>query len=119
MLTITVTDSGGLTDNTPTLTISVTALNNLVEFWRSAGNTSQSGVCNDAIGTRAWHDGNAVTPSDGDKVYTSNQGGNANLLNGQGAYYSFSDEPDDGTGIHIYGTISSTGVVSNTNLCSQ
>ena len=119
VLTITVTDSGGLTDNTPTLTISVTALNNLVEFWRSVGNTSQSGVCNDAIQVRAWHDGNAVTPSDGDKVYTSNQGGNANLFAGGGEFYSFNDQPDDGTGIHIFGNISNAGVVSNTNLCSQ
>jgi len=117
-LTITVTDAGGLTDNTPTLSISITGVT-LVEFWRSAGNTDANGVCNDAIGNKAWHDGIGPTPSDGDVVYTNSQGGPSNIFNGQNAYYAFNSEPDDGTGIHLNGTIDSSGVVDNLTLCSE
>ena len=116
-LTIKVADIGGLT-NSSTLSISISAVN-LTQFYRSAGNTNANAVCNDAIGNIAWHDGLGSTPSDGDKVYTSALGGSSNLFNGQNAYYAFNNEPDDGTGTHVNGTINSSGVVSNLTLCSE
>jgi hypothetical protein len=113
-LGIRVTDAGGGTADA-TLNITITA-STVTRFYRSPGNTSQTGACSDAANQQAYHDGLGDLPSAGDKVYTNNTG--TTLFNGQNAYYVASVDPvmagEAGYNIRI----NSSGVVSNPTLCS-
>ena len=114
-LGVRVTDAGGLTADA-TLNITITA-STVTRFYRSPGNTSQSGACSDAANQQAYHDGLGDLPSAGDKVYTNNTG--TTLFNGQNAYYVASTDPVM-AGVAGYNIrINSSGVVSNPTLCPE
>jgi len=114
-LGVRVTDAGGLTADA-TLNITITA-STVTRFYRSPGNTSQSGACSDAAQQQAYHDGLGDLPSAGDKVYTNNTG--TTLFNGQNAYYVASTDPVM-AGVAGYNIrINSSGVVSNPTLCPE
>ena len=114
-LVIRVTDLGGGTADA-TLSITVTS-STVSRFYKSPGNTSQSGACGDAANQPVYHDGLGDLPSNGDKVYTNNTG--TTLFNGQNAYYVASVDPV-GAGVAGYNIrINSSGVVDQPTLCSE
>ena len=114
-LGIRVTDAGGLSADA-TLNITITA-STVTRFYRSPGNTFQSGACSDAAQQQAYHDGLGDLPSAGDKVYTNNTG--TTLFNGQNAFYVASVDPVS-SGVAGYNIrINSSGVVSNPTLCPE
>ena len=114
-LGIRVTDAGGLTADA-TLNITITS-STVTRFYRSPGNTSQTGACSDAANQQAYHDGSGDLPSAGDKVYTNNTG--TTLFNGQNAYYVASTDPAMAGEAGYNIRINSSGVVSNPTLCSE
>ena len=114
-LGIRVTDAGGLTADA-TLNITITA-STVTRFYRSPGNTSQSGACSDAAQQQAYHDGLGDLPGAGDKVYTNNTG--TTLFNGQNAYYVASVDPAIAGEAGYNIRINSNGVVSNPTLCPE
>ena len=114
-LGVRVTDAGGLTADA-TLNITITA-STVTRFYRSPGNTSQSGACSDAAQQQAYHDGLGDLPGAGDKVYTNNTG--TTLFNGQNAYYVASVDPAMAGEAGYNIRINSSGVVSNPTLCPE
>ena len=106
------TDAGGST-NSDTLAITV-ASTTYTLFYRSTGDASESGACNQAVGTAAYFIGSGV-PSDTDVIYSDQQG---TVFNGGGNYYAFFSSPHNGSGTSYVGQISATGVLSGTTLCT-
>ena len=114
-LTIRVTDVGGLFAET---TLSITIISsNVKRFYRSAGNTSQSDVCDDPANQESWFEGNGTLPTEGDTIYSSSTG--TSVFNGQNAWYvgleDQSNNPDEN---HLKFQITTNGTVNNASLCT-